>query len=370
MRHLYVHIPFCRSRCRYCDFASEPLGPHARAGRVEDYVALLRSELNDWVARGAGPFETVYIGGGTPTVLPARLLVDLVGDLRALQAGVANPELTVEANPGTIDRELLAALAAAGVTRLSLGVQSFDPALRAALGRSVSQQEVESAIAAIGAMGWEDWNIDLVFGIPGQDWVSAAADIEAAVGAGPSHISLYDLTYTRAYASWVRRTMGAGARRAAGAFVEEHLGAAVARLEAAGYRRYEVSNFARPGFECRHNLAYWRGEDYLGIGASAVSTVGLLRRTNPREVKAYLARTPAAIEQLSSETRRWERAMLGLRTSWGVGIDEVAPVLDQDALRRLLTGGCLVERCGRLSLHPQYLNVSNAVLSSLLVEPT
>ena len=138
MKHLYVHIPFCRSRCAYCDFASEPLEPHARAGRVAEYVEALRTELAE--RAGTGTFETIYLGGGTPTVLPVDLLVALVRDLASrLDRSGGAPEFTIEANPGHIDRSLLERLAAEGVTRLSLGIQSFAPALRAALGRRVAQ---------------------------------------------------------------------------------------------------------------------------------------------------------------------------------------------------------------------------------------
>jgi oxygen-independent coproporphyrinogen III oxidase len=389
VRHLYVHIPFCRSRCSYCDFASEPVGPHLRAGRVAAYVERLRNEVRERTgaaggadAAGAAPIETVYLGGGTPTVMPEELLLPLVADLAALQAGAAQPEFTIEANPGTIDAGLLDRLTVRGVTRLSLGVQSFAPALRAALGRRTGQEEIEAAVACLRAAdaagrdrpgrdrpGIQEWNIDLVFGIPGQTWADAAADIDAAVAAGPTHISLYDLTYTPGYAGRVTRTCSAGAQEAAGAFTEEHLTAAAARLAAAGYERYEVSNFALPGHECRHNVAYWRGEDYLGIGASAVSTVEGERRTNPVSVAAYLAGEPPYIEVLSPQTRLWERAMLGLRTDEGVALAEVAAVLDARALDRLLSQDCLRRRCGRLRLNPAFLDVSNAVISALLVTP-
>jgi oxygen-independent coproporphyrinogen-3 oxidase len=400
IKHLYVHIPFCRSRCAYCDFASEPVGSHARAGRVEGYLEALRAELAARMSgvpgarAGAirvGPVETIYMGGGTPTALLGVALVALARELAALQGGTpgespgalrrdasdaapggrrpAHPEFTVEANPGTIDTHLLECLAAAGVTRLSLGVQSFAPALRAALGRRVEQKEIEAALAAIAATGWGEWNLDLVFGIPGQSWVEAAADLDAAVAARPTHISLYDLTYTPAFEARVEAALGAHARLAAAAFAERHYAEAVARLEAAGYHRYEVSNFALPGHECRHNQAYWRGEDYLGIGAAAVSTAGGERRTNPRSVKDYLAGCPPRIEVLSPATRLWEKAMLGLRTSEGVEEAAVLPALDKEARDRLLAQGCLERRCGKLRLNPGFLDVSNAVISALLVSP-
>ena len=405
MKHLYVHIPFCRTPCAYCDFASEPVWPHARAGRVERYLGALREELAErtgprsdagTLGRGGGPFETIYLGGGTPTVVPPDLLVALVRDLAlwmemppgagaggssvaareaapgtapAGTAGASAPEFTIEANSGTIGAPLLERLAEAGVTRLSLGVQSFAPALRAALGRRVSQKEIADALAAIAATGWREWNIDLVFGIPGQTWSGAGADIDAVVEARPTHISLYDLTYTRAFRTRVDATLGAGARRAAGAFAERHYAEAVARLESGGYRRYEVSNFALPGHECRHNQAYWRGADYLGIGASAVSTSGGERRTNPRSAGDYLSHRPARVELLSPETRLWERAMLGLRTSDGVEEAAVLPVVDRAACDRLLAQGCLERRYGKLRLNPGFLDVSNTVIGALLVHP-
>jgi oxygen-independent coproporphyrinogen-3 oxidase len=392
-KHLYVHIPFCRSRCAYCDFASEPLGPHARAGRVEGYLEALRAEL---AARVDGPVETIYVGGGTPTALPGDALVALARELAALQGGTpgaapgalqrgalqrdasdaapggrrsARPEFTVEANPGTIDATLLKRLAAAGVTRLSLGVQSFAPALRAALGRRVAQKEIEAALAAIAATDWQEWNLDLVFGIPGQTWVEAAADLDAAVVARPTHVSLYDLTYTPQFEVRMEAALGAHARLAAATFAEQHYAEAVARLEAAGYHRYEVSNFALPGHECRHNQAYWRGEDYLGVGAAAASTAGGQRRTNPRSVRDYLAGGLPQIEVLSPATRLWEKAMLGLRTSEGVEEAAVLPALDKEARDRLLAQGCLERCCGKLRLNPGFLDVSNAVISALLVSP-
>ena len=380
IRHLYIHIPFCRSRCAYCDFASEPVGPHLRAGRVTDYMARLEAELDGGMASGrvdaAGrdAVETVYLGGGTPTAVPADLLLPFVARLARLQEGAADPEFTVEANPGTIDTRLLERLGEAGVTRVSLGVQSFAPARRAALGRHTGQEEVDAALRDLGAVTarggrLQEWNLDLVFGIPGQIWDDAAADIDRAVAAGPTHISLYDLTYTSAYEARVARTAGAGARGAAGAFAEEYLPAAAARLAAAGYRRYEISNFALPGHECRHNQAYWRGEDYLGVGASAVSTIGNERRGNPASVAAHLAGEAPVIEVLNEYTRLWEKAMLGLRTAEGVAEEEVLPVLDRAALERLTAQDCVQRGCGRLRLNPAFLNVSNAVIATLLAPP-
>jgi oxygen-independent coproporphyrinogen-3 oxidase len=167
----------------------------------------------------------------------------------------------------------------------------------------------------------------------------------------------------------VGAALGGGALLAAAAFAERHYAAAVARLEAAGYRRYEVSNFAIPGHECRHNQAYWRGEDYLGIGAAAVSTIGGERRTNPRMVRDYLAGRSPDIEILPMATRLWEGAMLGLRTAEGLEEAAFLPVLDHRARDRLLSQGRVERHCGKLRLNPGFLDVSNAVISALLVSP-
>ena len=404
VEHLYVHIPFCRSRCLYCDFASEPIEPHTQAGRVLRYMEALRAELGQR-ARAAPGYRTVYVGGGTPTVLPRESLLALVRDLAALQRGEPPGEwpeggqnacgasrdacgasrdacgasrdqdwgkvreFTVEANPGTIDAGLLTELAAAGVTRLSVGIQSFSPRLRGILGRKLGQAEIESALAAVKRSGWEDWNLDLIFAIPGQTWEEAAADLAAAVAAQPTHISLYDLTYTPAYVAHVQAILGPEAVASAAEFAEYYYAQAVALLESAGYERYEVSNFARPGYRCWHNLGYWRGEEFLGVGASAVSTVGHQRRTNPRTVTAYLAGEPPEVEQLDRRTRLWEMAMLGLRTTEGVDEQAVLPVLDAGAYKRLMAQGLLEKHCGKLRLNPGFLNVSNAIISELLVYP-
>jgi oxygen-independent coproporphyrinogen-3 oxidase len=343
------------------------VGGHARAGRVEEYAQALRDELADRTSSGDRLFKTIYVGGGTPTVLPADLLVRLVSDLASgLEEG---GELTVEANPGTIDASLLTRLAESGATRLSLGVQSFVRSLRAALGRQVSDREIEAALAAIAMVGWREWNLDLVFGIPGQSWRDATADVDRAVQEGPTHISLYDLTYTPGYAKRVDDTLGFVARPAAGEMAEEHYAEAVARLEGAGYLRYEISNFALPGHECRHNQAYWRGHDYLGIGAAAVSTSGEERRTNPRSVLDYLAGRSPEVERLSAMTRVLEKAMLGLRTRQGVDEESVLAAVDCEVRDRLLAQGYLERRYGKLRVNPGLLDVSNSVIGALLVSP-
>lgn len=363
-RHLYVHIPFCSARCAYCDFASEPVGPHLRAARVGAYFRALRAELARRAPSLAPALDTVYVGGGTPTAVPPELLLPWLEELGAWMA--PGGEFTVEANPDTLTLGLLRSLEACGVTRLSLGVQSFSAELCRNLGRRIPPDRLEAALAAVRAVGWPEWNLDLVFGIPGQDWRAAAYDLDRAVAVGPTHISLYDLTYTEAYDRLVAARLGERARSEAEAFAESHYAEAVARLEAAGYRRYEVSNFALPGHECRHNLAYWRGCDYVGLGAAAVGTVGRLRRRNPPTVRGYLAGVTPEEEVLTPRVRLFERAMLGLRTAEGVPEWEVRPVLDPQGVEVMVERGLLVRRCATLSLSPRGLDLSTAVLAAVL----
>ncbi len=266
-------------------------------------------------------------------------------------------------------------LVEAGVTRLSMGIQSFSARLRATLGRSVKQADIAESLAVLREVGWVEWNLDLVFGIPGQTWPDVAADLEAALAAAPPHISLYDLTYSERYSRLLlSRTvrgaeMGAGARMAAEAFAEKWYAEAVRTLVDAGYERYEVSNFALPGHECRHNQAYWLGEDYVGLGASAVSTVAGIRRTNPSTVAGYLAGETPGLEEIDDRTRIFERAMLGLRTSQGIDEAEVIGVLDMGALDRLSQQGCVERRYGRIRLNPGFMDVSNSIIAALLEPP-
>jgi oxygen-independent coproporphyrinogen-3 oxidase len=368
VRHLYLHIPFCRARCAYCDFASTSLPLPEASGLAERYVEALKGECEARLPWGERGLETVYVGGGTPTHLPLPLLVRVLEQVAIrLQPG---GEFTVEANPGTIDAAVLEAMSGVGVNRVSLGVQSFDPRLRSNLGRSVEQAEIDHAMGNLRQTGFENWNLDVVFGIPGARAVDIRRDLERAVEACPAHISLYDLTYTSAYTAYLAAKLGSkaaerAARRASRRAARLYEGA-VTFLEERGYRRYEISNFSRPGRECRHNLAYWRGEDYLGVGAGAVSTIGLRRFRNPVGVEAYVAGGEAECEPLSRRIRLVEKAMLGLRTTMGVREEEVREVLDPAGLSAMLAAGVVERRYGTLVLDRRGMNVSNSVLTALL----
>lgn len=369
LAHLYIHIPFCASRCSYCDFYSTAEGLDLAPG----YVAALRRELSAGPAVSAR-FKTVYIGGGTPTLIGADLLQDIMDELAGRIAPQA--EVTVEANPATITPDLAGRLAGSGINRVSLGVQSFDDRLRKNLGRRGSAAEVVSAVERLRKAGLENIGLDLIFGIPEQTAGQLERDIAQALALKPEHVSCYELS-TKPGSDFAGRWAAelAAAREQGASWYEQ----VVSALEGAGYRWYETSNFARPGRECRHNLAYWRGEDYLGAGAGAWSTVGESRWRNVEDVAAYMGSWTKAggeaaadagaarlYENLSRRDRQLERLALGLRLESGVRREEVAGLLDAGQEQLMIERGYLASEGGRIFLTRAGRFVANEVCARLL----
>jgi oxygen-independent coproporphyrinogen-3 oxidase len=336
--HLYVHLPFCAHRCGYCDFVTAVgrRGEHAR------YVDALLAELD--LERGllAGELETVYLGGGTPTFTEADQLRRLIAALPAAA------EVTVEANPETVTPALARLLRSAGVTRVSLGAQSFDPGLLRVLERRAGPSDVRRAVYYLRDASFDNISLDLLYGIPGQTAAGLHRDIEQALALAPEHLSCYELeakTGTR-----FTKEHGNDLARQAEA-MEGYFELVVEMLVAAGYRWYETANFCRDGRRSLHNLAYWLGRDYLGIGVGAVSTIRGVRSRNRPGLAGYVnalasgRRPPRELEPLGLDVRRRERLMLGLR------LDEPLPLLSIEgayapaALARLEALG-LLERTG------------------------
>ena len=328
VRNLYVHAPFCARRCCYCDFAvTVDRSPDSRR-----WLNAIRSELSSLQARGearlADELETLYVGGGTPSVLDPEsiaALADVVGRGRLRGSGF---EWTVEANPESFTDQVARGWAAAGVNRISFGVQSFDSGALKWMGRLHSAAEAGEAVARATAAGVRNLSVDLIFGLPGslgRDWKD---DIERALRLDVPHVSLYGLTVEEGtpLAGFVRegRVAVAGEAR----YRDEYLQAAEA-LSAAGYRHYEVSNFARPGFASRHNRACWRGAPYLGLGNGAHSYAGGRRWWNERDWARYVRRVEdggngrAGSEELTSRQRRLEALWLALRTAEGVDANSI-----------------------------------------------
>jgi oxygen-independent coproporphyrinogen-3 oxidase len=334
VRHLYVHLPFCAHRCGYCDFVTVV----GRSGQHAAYVEALLAELELERDVLASDLETVFVGGGTPTFTEPRELERL---LRGLPRAV---EVTVEANPETVTPALAGLLRRSGVNRVSLGVQSFAPRLLDVLDRVARPDDVRRAFYDLRDAGFDNISLDLIYGIPGQSAADLEADITEALELRPEHLSCYELEakpgtrFTHAHGDELARQAEA---------MEDYFETVVEALVAAGYRWYETSNFCRPDdrrgrdLRSRHNLAYWRGRDYLGLGIGAVSTVAGVRSRNTPKLGAYLSALadgdapPREHEPLSERTRRDERLLLGLRLDEPLPLAPVGDALDPAALERM-----------------------------------
>ena len=336
-RHLYVHLPFCAHRCGYCDFVTVT----GRHGEHDGYVDALLSELELERHLLAPEPQTIFVGGGTPTFTNADALLRLLHGL-----GPA-AELTVEANPETVTPDLARLLRDAGVTRVSLGAQSFQPELLRVLERRASAEDVRRAVYALRDASFDNISLDLIYGIPGQSAAALDRDLDEALALEPDHLSCYELEAKPG--TRFTHTFGDELRRQADG-MEEYFEHVVTRLTAAGFRWYETANFCRAGapasgaaddFRAQHNLAYWRGRDYVGLGIGAVSTVDGVRWRNAPRLGAYLAalrrgeRPQREVEDLDAETRRRERIMLGLRLDEPLRLVGLDGVLDVAALARL-----------------------------------
>ncbi|OGG43805.1 MAG: hypothetical protein A3F84_20110 [Candidatus Handelsmanbacteria bacterium RIFCSPLOWO2_12_FULL_64_10] len=371
---LYVHIPFCASRCPYCDFAFVVGRGHLSA-RYADAVG---REIRERVAKefsGQVRFDTVFFGGGTPTAVTASEIARIL-DAAASVAGLAqSAEITVEANPGAVDAGKFRDLRRLGVNRLSLGVQSFDDDELRLLGRTHTSAEALRAYDAARQAGFENVSLDLIFALPGQTETAWQAHLDRAVGLGMEHISTYNLTVEPG------TEFGGRLRRGRLTPLPEETqaamyGAAIDRLTDAGYLHYEISNFARPGLCARHNLGYWEGSDYLGVGMSAHSFIVGRRTWNVRGLTRYLERIEgegvavAGQETLSPSERQTEAVLLGLRrVQEGVPVERI---LDHRGGRRRidrLIADDLIERIGgRARLTRKGLMVADAIAVELMGE--
>ncbi len=354
VEHLYVHVPFCPRVCPYCAFYVMPADRRRSGPLVDALLEELRYRLRAVELRP----RTIYVGGGTPSALGTADLERLIGGLVGLVGGAA--EFTIEVNPTTLSPEKAGMLRAFGVNRASLGAQSFDPAALATLGRQHGPEKILRTFDILRAAGFANIGLDLIYGVPGQAEPRWWETLQSAVSLGPEHISAYCLTYEEDTPFFDRLAAGEWVRdeaREAGLF----LGTRRA-LEESGYAAYEVSNFSRPGFESEHNLAYWRGRDYLGVGPSAVSTVGGRRWRTVADLGRYLAAAREGdwpeeeVERVDEDLRRRERMMFGLRTREGVGGHGF-----EDELGELRSAGYAEESCGRWRLTEEGLLRADAV---------
>jgi oxygen-independent coproporphyrinogen-3 oxidase len=348
IRHLYFHIPFCPKLCPYCSFYVE-VGAKNKTTRFLD--ALLR-EVEITADRTPLQPHTIYFGGGTPSALSEAQLEYLLGGLRERLDLTQLAEWDLEANPATIRPSKAQLLRELGVTRLSLGVQSWDDALLKTLGRIHSARQAEETFHVLRAAGFDNVNIDLMFAVPGQTLGQWQATLEKTIALAPEHVSSYCLTYEEDTA-YFRKLLGGQFRQ------DDERDATLFEttmdtLSAAGLAQYEISNYARPGHESRHNQAYWSGADYLGFGPSAFSTRALDRWQNLPDTAEYTRRIHTGksatgfTEQLTRAQRRGEIIAFAMRTAHGVALGELAPW--PEAIREFQDLGFLAEHEGRMTL--------------------
>lgn len=359
---IYVHVPFCRTKCRYCDFY--------RVGenrfKIDLFLAALHREIDGWTALHGRSVETVFLGGGTPSLLSGEEIGGVLRHLAARFAVAADAEITAEANPSDLDPPVLDALRAAGVNRLSIGVQSFSDRELHLVGRRHDAARAERVVREARQAGFENLSIDLMLAIPGQTEAGFRRSLDKAIALETDHLSLYLLeVHESSEMDFLRRERprlfpGEEAERRRYLAMHE-------RLVAAGFDHYEISNFARPGRQGRHNLRYWHLEPWLGLGPAAHSFLDGRRFQHPADLAAWLA-DPLATAPLEHDLAQ-ERAMLGLRLEEGIAIEALRAASGANdselaaRLRRL--GRFVVEDAGRVRLTTEGRVVSNPVLTEL-----
>ena len=375
MAGVYVHIPFCASRCSYCDFFSTLRLDEVGHDYVEALIAearLRKAELN------GKPVKTLYMGGGTPSQLPLPLLARLIDGLKATLDLNAVQEFTLEANPDDVTPEWCAAVRALGVNRVSMGVQSFQDAVLRLVGRRHTARQAIDAVASLRHAGIDNISIDLIYGLPGQTLETWAESVRQAVDLRPQHISAYGLTYEPGTRLWQQRECGEVVEASEDQYLDMYR-ILVGLLQVAGYEHYEISNFALPGYRSRHNSSYWNETPYLGLGAAAHSYDGTMRRSNPADLCGYIRRItsgqPACqVEDLAWWERYDERVMLGLRTADGVDAhrlrsdfgDKAWAHFVSEARRHIDAGNMICTDDGRYILTSEGSVLSDSVMRDLM----
>lgn len=347
MNALYIHIPFCAQKCHYCDFASYP----GREDVWQAYFRALEEELKTWINAVGNSFSTAFIGGGTPSLVPPEYIARIARMVSAR-------EFSMEANPGTVTEEKLRIYRDAGINRLSLGVQSFDDILLKKIGRIHTADEAEEAVNIARRAGFDNINIDLMYALPGQTPDQWQTTLSRAAKISPEHISAYSLIIEEGtpISKW--------AEEADEDIVNEMQRAATSFLSENGYARYEISNYAKPGYECAHNITYWERGDYIGIGCAAHSLYKNSRFSNPASLDEYLSGIRRIDEiHLTDEDIAEEHIMLGLRMTKGV---EIARIPDMKKAEALMKAGLAEIRDDRFFLNERGLEIQNAAVIALL----
>ena len=363
---LYVHIPFCARKCAYCDFASFA----GREGDMDRYVDCLTAEMAR--RRTDAEIATLYIGGGTPSLLPPALMERLLARLHHFFDFMPDAECSCECNPGTVTMDFLRVLRDGGVNRLSFGAQARQEKLLSLLGRVHTWKQVEESVALARDCGFRNLNLDLMLGLPGQTLTDMRETLDAAITLAPTHLSCYGLIVEDGTKMW--EMVDSGQWTLPDEDTERDMYECCREtLDRHGFRQYEISNFALPGFECRHNTDCWRRREYLGLGSAACGFADETRYQNPPSLSDYLAGVPAQETAVAPEDARFESVMLGLRMTEGVSEEDFLLMhgvsLRETYGKRLeksLALGLVEWRDGCLRLTRRGMDVQNSILVDLL----
>ncbi len=373
---LYIHIPFCRSKCGYCAFNSIA----ASRSTVDDYLDLLAIEISQLAAlpwSKSRKFTTLFIGGGTPSLASAGKLADIIDHCHSFFKMSSQVEISMEANPDSVDHESLTILHQAGVNRLSIGVQSFNDTLLGTLNRAHTGQQAIAAFNTARECGFNNINLDLIYGLPGQTLNNWQEDLSQALRLNPEHLALYELTVEPGtpFADIEEKGSLSLPEEAVIADMED---ATISQLNST-HQRYEISNYARPGYQCQHNINYWQNGSYLGVGAGAVSCLDGLRITTTPDPHHYMElikkkkQTISHAECLSRKGQFRESMIMGLRLVAGLDLTALEALLHLtsedvygNTLSDLKKQGLLIQDKNMIRLAPKCIAVANQVLTKLV----
>lgn len=371
---IYIHIPFCVRKCLYCDFLSAPAGRE----EIESYVNLLLREIKKQsIFYGDHRVISIFLGGGTPSLLPAADVERILEQIRRCYPVAADAEITIECNPGTVTAEKLQHYITGGINRLSVGLQSTDDAELARIGRIHSYRDFLESYRLAREAGFGNINVDLMAALPGQSVDSYRRTLERVTALAPEHISAYSLILEEGTPLYVNRSSYTFPTEEE----DREMYALTGKyLEEAGYRRYEISNYAREGFACRHNRVYWRRGDYAGFGLGASSMVGNVRWKNPEKYASYAAyveqtekRGADEVQVLTAQEQMEEFMFLGLRLAEGVDVEEFQSLFGKSMeevygkpIASFEAQGLLRRKGRMLALTPRGIDVSNVVFAAFL----
>lgn len=364
---IYIHIPFCVQKCAYCDFLSAPADEAVR----ERYIDALKEEIRQQKPFGSEyKVISIFIGGGTPSILEGAQIAEILKEIRNYFAVEADAEITIECNPGTLSEDKLSCYKKSGINRLSLGLQSADNQELKLLGRIHTYEEFLESFSLARKVGFGNLNVDLMSALPGQTKESWQETLRQVIALNPEHISAYSLIIEEGTPFYERYKPGG---REEYLLPDEDLERQMYYdtgdiLGTAGYERYEISNYAKPGFECRHNLGYWERREYLGLGLGASSLIKGIRYQNHKKLSAYLKGdyTHEEVQKLTRQEEQEETMFLGLRKAEGVLLTEELLEVYKETLQRLQQKGLLLWEGGRVRLTDLGIDVSNYALAEFL----